>query len=134
MQTRAAAGCARSKGLHPEPVTAQMQTPRGSVPEREGKHAAKARNGCKPPLRIGDEDDFSVRVALELMMKLLEFATNLAKIVNFPVVHDPESAALGLHRLMSQGRQIDNRKSSVTQHRSAVRNGMHTTVVRATVF
>src|SRR5260370_34191853 len=81
------------KGLHPESVTAQMQALRSSVPQRESKHAAKARNGGKSPLRVGGEDDFGVRIATEAMMKLFEFLPDLAKIVNFSVVHHPVPAA-----------------------------------------
>src|ERR1700761_3143157 len=104
------------------------------VPQRKGKHAAIARNGSKPPLRVGRENDLSIGVAMEAMLELFELTPNLAKIIDFPVVHDPISPALRLHGLMSQGREIENRQPAVTQYRPAVRKSVNTAVIRATVF
>src|SRR4030095_11374758 len=75
--------------LDPEGGTPHPQPPAARIPQRESVHAVQPMDELVVPLGVAMYDDLAVGSGLEPMAGGLELASQLAKIVDFTVAHEP---------------------------------------------
>ena len=86
-----------------------------SVPEGEGKHAAKLMQAPLTPVPIGFEDHLGVGIAAKVQSRLLELRANLAEVVDLSVVDDPVAGCGIVHGLMPLRRQVQDCEAPISQ-------------------
>src|SRR5436190_15787609 len=104
--------------LLPKAITRQGQRPLLLVPHRERKHASGALQRLFDPPKIeAREKNFGVRMPapVDAVTLTLKVSTELPIIVNFSVKAKDVTPRRREHRLMSGGRQVNDRQSPMAE-------------------
>src|SRR6266550_8888933 len=97
------------------PVARDEKSVGAIVPDGEREHAVEAVNAFCSPRVICGEHDFGISSRTEGVAGSFELHAQILEIVDLAVVSDDERAVVGLHRLMAERRQIDDRESAMTE-------------------
>ena len=109
------------QGLDAGVIARQQQTPRLCIVERDREHAVEAAQRIRPPRDQRLQRHFGVTAGLELHAAAGQFAAQLTKVVDLAIEDDRVAAIFGHHRLMSGGRQIENRQAAERPSNNACR-------------
>ncbi|GMV51236.1 MAG: hypothetical protein AMXMBFR67_27790 [Nitrospira sp.] len=79
------------EGLHTDPIADQPQLPTTSIPQGDGKHAAKFIKAADAPGFEGVEDDFGVGMVgpPPMAAQRFQFSPDRRMVVDFAVERDP---------------------------------------------
>src|SRR5579871_470118 len=94
--------------LYAHGIAGNKQSARARVPDGECKYSAEFADRALTPTGVRLEQYLGIRVAPERLAQRFNFSANLSEVVNFSVVDDPIPGVGIVHRLMPQGRQIEN--------------------------
>ena len=105
------------KRLDADPIPNQPQLTLARIPQRNRKHAAEAVQALDAPLLECVEDDFRIGVIRlpRVPADGLELAADLGVVVNLAVEDDLQQTVLIAHRLVRDGRQVDDREAAMPQ-------------------
>src|SRR6266404_6215214 len=95
------------QGLDSEPVARQNQPPGILRPNRDGKHAAQAREAVLIPSQKRAQDYFGVTVGFEFFAARFQFRAQFAVIVDLAVENQDSISVLADHGLIA-GLKIDD--------------------------
>jgi hypothetical protein len=111
--------CARigdDQRLDAEPVAAKPQRAVPRIEISEGEHAVEAGDGSVgAPMVEGLEENLGIARAAKLHALPLQAAAEFAMVVDFSVIGEDTGAVRRAHGLARGCRQVDNRKSPVTE-------------------
>src|SRR3546814_13993175 len=96
--------------LHPRPVGREEQAAALMIVDREGEHTVEARQAVGAPLAPGGDDDFGIAAGAETMAAVLDFAAQLAEIVDLTIIGERDELVIARHRLQP-ALDIDDRES-----------------------
>ena len=85
------------------------------VPDAEREHAAQRVHHRRAALCVQVQQDFGVRLRAEGVALGLQFAPQLAIVVDFPVVGDRQASVGGGHGLRAGLGQVDDREAAVRE-------------------
>ncbi len=119
------------KRLDAETVAREHHAPAFAFCNRESEHALEALDAARPPGVVTFQNDFGVAVREEAITFALEFASQLAEIVDAAVERDCESEFAIDHRLVGRGTQIENAQTPVAERNIALR--IHAACIRPTM-
>src|SRR5438132_1513831 len=100
------------------------------VPDGEGKHAVQAGHELTSVLFVRVDENFRVRRGAEPVAAALQLVAELAEVVDFPVLHDPDGAVLIRDRL-SPRLQVDDAEAADAERDGLVH--VEAFVIRAAV-
>ncbi len=106
-----AAAPAPVQRLDAEPIANQPQRRLGTIPQRDGEHADEPRHrALRPKFPECRQHHLGIRAAAKPVAKPREFVAQLGEIIDLAVVGDDIASVRGMHRLMPERRQIDDRQ------------------------
>ena len=127
-----AAGLVQVKRFDAQTVAPENQFALASIPNCEGKHAAKFFDETLAIFLVEMKDNLRVRSGAEGMAALFEFGAQFAGVIGFPVVGDPGLAIRAGHGHAPAIAQVDDGEARV--HQEARCEFLNALAVRTAVF
>ena len=105
------------KRFHPEVVPGHEKTGRAGtkIANREGKHSVQPLDAIRTFFLVKPKHHFGVTFRNEGVPFRLQLLPQIAEVVDFPVVSDPQRALRIAHRHVAVGREIEDRKPPAAQ-------------------
>ena len=97
--------------LDAEPVTPHQQGLARAVPDGEPEHAVQAFDKTLAPLRVAVQHNLAVGLGVKVVTVRLQFAAQLAKVVDLAVADDDEGVVVVGEWLVPAG-QVDDRQAA----------------------
>ena len=97
--------------LFPEAVAREDEAPLGLVPEREREHAVQPLDAVRAEVFVEMHEHLGVSVRRETVAACLEFAAQLAEVVDLAVEDELDGAVLVRDRLVAR-LEVDDRKAA----------------------
>ena len=103
------------KRFHPEPVSRAEQSRPICIPNGEGKHAVEPVEAVDAPFPIGLQHHFGIGHRTEDIAPLLKVFSQFEIVVYFSIVRNPNFPVFARHRLMAEGRTVQDRKAAMAK-------------------
>src|SRR5579864_2509085 len=99
--------------LNSHGISRQEQLVPLRIPDCEAEHASQFCQATFTPAPVSPQQHFRIGMAAKRGALALQGFANLPEVVNLTVVGNPVSGLRIVHRLMTKGREIKNRESTI---------------------